>query len=228
MVRTASKRAKTKRRVYVVYLIRNLINGNRYVGKTSGPNVCAAIEQRWKQHLRFVRNGAPWNLHRAMRKHGVHNFMIGQLWVCRTERGAFELEKMEIARLRPRYNMTKGGDGVVGYKKLTSASMAAKEAGQQFYLSGGPCKQGHNSPRYVSTRQCCECHRLKYLESSGGVLKGQGNRKPRSAEFKAAVSQALTGRRKTPETRAKMIVAAKTREAARRAKKETEQCQMIL
>lgn len=266
-----SRRAKTKRRVYVVYLIRNLLDRKRYIGKTSGRSAAAAVEARWRKHLSSALDGAGWRLARAMRKHGAQNFVIGHLHICKTERGAFELEKMEIARLAPEYNMTSGGEGVAGYRwtqeqlaavrgsrrerllgkaktpehahnislgkkgkpykriNLTPTMIArktAREAGLKVY-SGAPCKQGHTS-RYVSTRQCCECHRLRHLESIGGTYRGQGNRTPRSTEFRAAVSRALTGRQKTSETRAKMAVAAKLREAARREKKEIEQCQMTL
>jgi hypothetical protein len=33
----------------------------------------------------------------------------------------------------------------------------ARAAGERFYHSGQPCKQGHNSKRYASTGQCVEC-----------------------------------------------------------------------
>lgn len=223
-VRQPNKTAEmARRRVFIVYLISNLIDGKKYIGKASGRNFAVAVKRRWNEHLRCARNGGGWRLHRAMRKHGVHNFQIGYLYICQTERGAFALEVREIARLRPEYNMTKGGEGVAGdievrqkiSKALTgicrgpmsedhkqklrqaflgkpktsehahnislgkagkpyhltkprTATIAinlAKESGSKFYSTGNPCKQGHFSQRYVSTRQCCECHRIRFLQN---------------------------------------------------------------
>lgn len=33
----------------------------------------------------------------------------------------------------------------------------AREAGDRFYLPGKPCRNGHSSPRYVSTGHCSAC-----------------------------------------------------------------------
>lgn len=38
----------------------------------------------------------------------------------------------------------------------------AKLAGDKFYFTGVCCKYGHFSQRYVSTRQCTECNRLRH------------------------------------------------------------------
>lgn len=221
-----------KKRVFVVYVIRNLLDGKTYIGKTSGRSGFVAIETRLKQHRYDALRGRGSYLNQAMRKHGVQNFEIGCLHICKTERGAFALEVREIARFASEYNLTLGGEGGTTlprkiYKKHTKLSVGgvaikqAREACSKFYSTEIPCDVGHVSPRYVSTRQCCECHRLRYLNSAGGAYKGR-YRGPRSAEFKAAVSRAMKGKFKTPETRVKMSIAATIREAARRSKMEIE------
>lgn len=229
----APTRKRAKRRVHVVYLIRNLIDNKRYIGKTSGRNTAIAVETRWKGHLRCALNGTGWKLHRAMRKHGPHNFVMGQLYVCRTQRGALDLEKMEIARLAPEYNITKGGEGQKNKPYIrtkaaivTIAREEARKAGLALFSTGVPCKQGHMAPRYTCMNGCVECRRLMHLESIGGAYKDRA--RPKSPEFRKAVSRTMMGKPKTPETRAKMAVAAKAREAARREKRDTEQCQMTL
>jgi hypothetical protein len=39
----------------------------------------------------------------------------------------------------------------------TELKLAARAAGEKFYNTGSPCKQGHYSKRYASTGQCVEC-----------------------------------------------------------------------
>lgn len=198
------------RQVYVVYLVRNLINGKRYIGKTSGPNAALAIKRRWREHVRLARKGANYVLSKAIRKYGMENFAIGPLHIMSNEPGSFAMEVMEIARISPEYNLTKGGEGVVGYvrtpeqlvtlgrslsvamrgkpksaeharnisvgkkgkpyrkTKFSVAQLARQEAisvGSIFYTTGTPCSKGHLARRYTSTRQCCECHRLRFLAS---------------------------------------------------------------
>ena len=50
----------------VIYLIRNLIDGRGYVGKTIRP-----LGARWQKHLR-----EDFYIDRAIRRHGIENFEI--------------------------------------------------------------------------------------------------------------------------------------------------------
>ena len=65
--------------MHTVYLITNLINGNRYIGYTSKP-----IEQRWCWHIKDAKR--PDAKHdympiiRAIKKHGPENFQIDILY----------------------------------------------------------------------------------------------------------------------------------------------------
>lgn len=40
------------------------------------------------------------------------------------------------------------------------ARKQAASAGERFYLSGVPCKYGHNAKRYLANGQCVDCKRL--------------------------------------------------------------------
>ena len=44
---------------------------------------------------------------------------------------------------------------------IKSLKLAAREAGERFFDTGFPCKEGHISKRYASTGQCVECMTAK-------------------------------------------------------------------
>lgn len=104
----------------VIYCIKNKINGKEYVGLTK-----RSLKDRWKQHIQESNreNSWEWNtpLGRAIKKYGVENFEIFVLESCKTEQ---ELRQKEINLIFERkshvdyggYNLTKGGDGRLGYK----------------------------------------------------------------------------------------------------------------
>lgn len=72
-----------------IYCITNLINGKRYVGKTT-----TSIEERWKEHCYDFQkercNKRP--LYDAMNKYGIQNFIVEQIYECDNE----ELSSYEI------------------------------------------------------------------------------------------------------------------------------------
>lgn len=47
--------------------------------------------------------------------------------------------------------------------ELESARTKARTAGETYYGVGVPCRFGHLAGRYVSTKQCVECHYKSYL-----------------------------------------------------------------
>jgi group I intron endonuclease len=101
-----------------VYLITCLVNGKRYVGKTSG-----SVEQRWRSHIKHAMrssNPSPQLICRAIRKYGLKNFKIESLIVCKTKEALNRLERAMIRAFNTRdsligYNVSKGGDGGIGH-----------------------------------------------------------------------------------------------------------------
>jgi len=95
----------------IVYLITNLINGKKYVGCSVG-----MLEKRWKRHLSDAKKGAPYLLHRAIRKYGSECFTVEVLQVTSTRVEMFEAEMQHISSqgsvIPTGYNMTRGGEGV--------------------------------------------------------------------------------------------------------------------
>lgn len=90
-----------------IYKITNLITNQEYIGKTKKP-----IERRLQQYKLNIRYKRSKNTHlsKAMRKYGTFNFIIE----CLEEVSDDNIDKKEkeyIAKLKPHYNMTIGGEG---------------------------------------------------------------------------------------------------------------------
>lgn len=98
-----------------VYLITNLANNKKYVGFTKLP-----IEKRLKGHISSSKNGSNCALHKAISKYGIENFVISELVNCDSRKIAAEQEIKYISEYKTHvshglgYNMTKGGEGIVG------------------------------------------------------------------------------------------------------------------
>lgn len=123
----------------IVYLVENRKNGKRYVGLTKYD-----LETRWRQHTKdafYERSNML--LHKAIRKNGAESFAISVLEECATEERIREREKYWIAELKTHvsldkgYNMTLGGDGLMGYHHTEDAKRRMSEA-----------RKGERNPNY--------------------------------------------------------------------------------
>lgn len=90
-----------------IYQITNILTKDCYVGKTT-----KTIEQRLHRHnYNAFQGNSQTYLHRAIRKYGAHNFIIESLESVNNF-DELNIKEMDwIKRIKPRYNMTKGGDG---------------------------------------------------------------------------------------------------------------------
>ena len=99
-----------------IYLITNLINSKKYVGKTT-----ITIDERWQEHCLDSKkercNKRP--LYDAFNKYGIENFKIEELEYVEDNE---ELKNREIYWIQELqtyghngYNATKGGDGKILY-----------------------------------------------------------------------------------------------------------------
>lgn len=113
-----------------IYKVTNLENGKCYVGFTQKKS----IKHRWVEHKC---NSRKYNnnmlLCKAIRKYGENKFIIEEL-----ERGEPEYllsvrEAYWISVIKPEYNLTKGGEGVLGYKhtKETIEKIREKNIGKK-------------------------------------------------------------------------------------------------
>lgn len=94
-----------------IYCVTNTINGKRYVGFTT-QTLC----RRWTQHKSGANRRSSRPLIRAIRRYGSENFKIESLYSGDDPNYTLTvMEPLFIATLRPEYNATVGGDGILGY-----------------------------------------------------------------------------------------------------------------
>ncbi len=149
-----------------IYIIENKLNGDAYVGKSVN------VQRRWVKHKEASRE-SDTHLYRAMRKYGIENFEIRTIDEHDDEEYALTiLEPRWIKQLKEEgrnlYNMTEGGDGIVGHKhrEETKAKIGEKN----------------------KNRECSDETREKIRQT----LKG----KPLREDIKEKVSNTLKGRSK--------------------------------
>lgn len=98
-----------ERKIYYLYLIRDLLNEKVYIGQTVRP------KERWSQHKAYANNNPVQYIHRAMAKYGIDNFIFDIIATCRTLEDADETEILLIQQYDSRnkekgYNIATGGD----------------------------------------------------------------------------------------------------------------------
>ena len=191
----------------LVYLVTNKINGRQYVGQTS-----KTLDARWADHINVRNRPSCSYLHNAILKYGSEQFEIETLIVVDTKAQMDVYEKVFIKALNTKapngYNLTEGGDGVVGYvfteeqrRKVSEGQIGRKMSAKakQKLLErnqGNKFSQGVRMP---------EEHRLKLIKINKGSK--------RSPEILARMSESHKGLRHTEETRRKMSLSAKRRYA---------------
>lgn len=96
--------------MFYVYSIFNIIDAKMYIGKTNNP------KRRWARHLKNAKKSNLF-LYRAMRKHGIYNFLftIFQEFVSETDCTNAEMYWIKFFDSRKNgYNLTDGGEGCCG------------------------------------------------------------------------------------------------------------------
>ncbi len=117
-----------------VYFAENKLNGKMYIGQTS-----CSLKDRRDGHLTLSRSksvGSDRVFMRALRKYGIEAFVWGVFYVSENEDDLISVEVEMIALFNSKvpngYNMTDGGDGVVGcprsdvWRKRISDAMKGK------------------------------------------------------------------------------------------------------
>lgn len=91
----------------IVYQAKNLVNGYRYIGFTT-----QGLEKRKYQHLWAARKTSGYHFHNAIRKYGPQNFVFEVLGDFDGDADLAKLYECEaIAKYKPEYNLTYGGEG---------------------------------------------------------------------------------------------------------------------
>lgn len=213
----------------ILYVITNSANGKKYVGITR-----KSASVRWRQHLRRTRDGSKFALHRAIAKYGPDAFRMDVIATAESYDALLEMEKHEIVRLgtmgRGGYNMTSGGEGTPGFKhsekerQARSARRAGVKASEETkalmraaWKNRPPvtdetrakmsaANKGRKMPASHSERMRNRV--VSDEERERRRIRATGNKwsvgKVRTAEQRAAISRAHTGKTLSEETRAKI------------------------
>lgn len=179
---------------FIVYKITNLLNHKIYIGQTAQP-----LGKRRQDHIKYAfRRNSQQAIHRAMRKHGIDHFLFEILLYC-FSKDHMDQQEIEIIRLLNSkskhigYNMTDGGEGTLGRiireetrDKIRLANLGKKQSEQQRakYNRVGP-----NNPNYGKTVSEATRSKMSIIAKS------------------RTAPNPFLGKRHTPETKAKMVVA---------------------
>lgn len=163
-----------------VYVIRNLIDGKAYIGKTENSD----LSVRWSKHKSLAITGKGYYLHKSMRKHGVDKFIIELLCEAYSKDSLEVLEMAFISLFnatddRFGFNMTHGGEGGVP-TEATRAKLRRERTPEQKerYRLGAIARWKKPLP---------DRHRAN-------IISGQKAKAPPTAETKAKMSESQRNR----------------------------------
>jgi group I intron endonuclease len=169
----------------IVYLLTNLENGKRYVGKTKHD-----LDRRWYNHIQDARGGSSYAIHAAIRKYGRESFNRAVLGEYTTEEEALLAEKKFIAKLgtfgENGYNMCEGGRGAIGFKHRPEAIAKLREASKG------------RKPSAIALQRSAEVRALGLSDKAKANLKaGQIRRRATQSiteEFRAKITEIIRAR----------------------------------
>lgn len=93
-----------------LYMARNKITDDFYIGIT-----CKKFNIRKSAHLSNARNNKISYFYNSIRKYGEEIFLWTKICVLPSYQEGLDMERNLIKELDPKYNLTKGGDGTLGY-----------------------------------------------------------------------------------------------------------------
>jgi group I intron endonuclease len=201
-----------------VYLARNKINGKLYVGKT----ICK-LSKRQRAHRCDGLHGKVTGLGRAIAKYGFDNFEWSVLAESNDPAELVRLEVEFIANLQTKapngYNLTDGGEGVVGYtpsaetrKKMSVARKATKQSPETIAKAalariGRPVSQETRAKLAKSNRG--KKRSAELCAKLSAIHQGE-KRGPHSEDHRSKIAAALKGKKHSPE-RIKAIITGRRR-----------------
>ena len=107
----------------IVYLVRNMVNRKEYLGITR-----VGMQARQTKHIQNALRGQAGKFYAAIRKYGPEVFRFEVLCECASYQEALEAEREFIGTLAPAYNMTWGGEGMLGYRHTDESKKKMSEA----------------------------------------------------------------------------------------------------
>lgn len=180
-----------------VYLVTNTINGKQYVGKTM-----KSVERRWRSHCK---GGDNTPIQNAIRKYGVESFTVETLYETNDENVLAKAEQIcieELGTRRPEgYNLTAGGEGVLGLKHTeeTKKAMSVARTGHVFSEEHNrKISESRNGITFSdeTKRKMSEAKKGKPSSFKGKKHSEESNRRNREANLRTANSEEMKTKRK--------------------------------
>ena len=163
--------------MYYIYKITNQINHKNYIGYTKNP------KSRWACHKtesKRLRSGQ--NIHKAMAKHGIENFLFEVIFQHPDKN--FVFREMEDRFIREHnamgpygYNMNPGGNGRIEISETTRQKMSAAKQGKIPWNKGVkgsvPWNKGltKDDPRVAKNLASARQSRKNYVPWNKGLTK---------------------------------------------------------
>lgn len=135
--------------IHYIYKITNKVNGKGYVGKHSTTDINDGYF------------GSGIALKRAISKYGYDNFHKDILCYCKSEKDLNEMEVYKIEKhgtYRDGYNLTRGGEGKLGYTPSLESILKASKSRKEYYKNNPKAREklsrlakkrtGKNNPFY--------------------------------------------------------------------------------
>lgn len=165
----------------IVYLVTNINTKKRYVGITS-----LTLHQRRYYHYHAAKYNSQLLFHRALRKYKPEDWLWEIKLITQNDAEAKDCEKMLIEKYQTHYingyNMTLGGDGLLGYKHTEETKLKISKANM-----GNKYSLGHKHTQET---------RLKMGQSQIG--------RKHSKETKIKMSKSMTGLKRSDTARCNM------------------------
>jgi len=189
-------------RDFIIYKILNPINGKVYIGQT-----CTTLEKRIKEHKWAAKKKSPYAIHNAIRKYGMESFEVEILCHCLSKEQT-DLEEIKAisvfnSKSRHGYNMTCGGEGVLGYKPTPEClkKRSIKLKGIRITPENRAKVAAANSRRTITDQQ-----RMKISVANKGRIPSNKGKKI-SEETRAKIAVTSKGRRMSEEAKRKISIA---------------------
>lgn len=171
-------------------------SGKQYIGIAKN-----GLNSRWSIHISESKSGSNTALHNAIRKYGAEAFQKEVLVVADYEYiRDLECKAIELFNtFHPfGYNLTKGGDGTVGYllsQEAKDAIKAATKKRMQDPSAREHLRQLNIGKKLTEETKAKTLGALKrYVQQHGGPMLG----KKHSEDTKARISASLTGKKRGP------------------------------
>lgn len=173
---------------WAVYIITNKANGKQYVG------IAKDLKRRWHQHISA--NGSAPAFHAAMKKYGKDFFVFSHICDAFDFEAACDIERMLIQQHNTKapfgYNLTDGGEGVVGRIMTEEDKEVRRKASVAFVAS---LSSEERSAKFGIKGRKLAPEQIEKIRASN---KGKNLGKKLSEETRAKMSAAHKARTRSP------------------------------